>query len=433
MPYLVIDDLPDSVRGVLPERAQDIFLSAFNSAFNGASCKDREDRDACATKVAWSAVKREFRQDGEGSWNPIPIGERGNTVTDGELEQFSETAISSVRKGFIREDGSGRIRIIKPGWGSSGYYSEAMLERDAAKVYRPGTHQHLDHQTAQEARDKPERSLRDLVAVITGNVAYERNVPEPGVYADVQVFSPYRGFLNEMAPYIGVSHVATGTSKPGEAEGRKGQIIESLEKCHSVDYVTLPGAGGGLTPLAESYRAWNKPNNEQTKEETTMTELTKESLKHDRPDLIESIRADIVREIQESETEKKKAADLVEAQKKIKDYEIERQRWQEGQAIQDAKAIITEALKNIRVPELAKPRIAEALVSKVTLKDGKLDEVKFKTDITEAMKAETEFYAKLMETGKVKGFGQFGGGAHRPEKAGFARTPKEFTIRKEQR
>ena len=37
---------------------------------------------------------------------------------------------------------------------------------------------------------------------------------------------------------------ADGTVGVGEAEGRKGKIVESLVVGHSVDFVTKPGAGG---------------------------------------------------------------------------------------------------------------------------------------------------------------------------------------------
>jgi hypothetical protein len=169
------------------------------------------------------------------------------------LEQFDEAEPQNLKSNFIREDGTARIRIIKPGKGSSGYYPEAMLARDAAKVYQPGTHMYLDHPTLKEEKDRPERSLKDMAGVITGNVSFQKT-PMPGVYADCQVFKNYRPFLREMAPYIGISHRALGKSKAGTVDGYTGTIIESLDKCLSVDFVTVPGAGGGLVQMWESWR-----------------------------------------------------------------------------------------------------------------------------------------------------------------------------------
>ena len=74
MPYQTINELPDSVRGVLPKHAQDIYKEAFNSAYE--EYKDPEDRrggadrEEVAHKVAWSAVKKAGYQKGaDNNWH----------------------------------------------------------------------------------------------------------------------------------------------------------------------------------------------------------------------------------------------------------------------------------------------------------------------------------------------------------------------------
>lgn len=57
MPYKSIDELPDSVKGSTSKHEQEIFLAAFNSAWEG-TCKERDDKEECAFKIAWSAVKK---------------------------------------------------------------------------------------------------------------------------------------------------------------------------------------------------------------------------------------------------------------------------------------------------------------------------------------------------------------------------------------
>lgn len=64
MPYASNDDLPDSVRHVLPPHAQDIFREAFNSAFDEYG--GQEER---AFRVAWAAVKKRYRKEGR-EWVP---------------------------------------------------------------------------------------------------------------------------------------------------------------------------------------------------------------------------------------------------------------------------------------------------------------------------------------------------------------------------
>lgn len=72
MPYESVEDLPDSVRGTLPPRAQEIYRKAFNSAWE--SYKDPSDRRGDASreevshKVAWSAVKNVYEKGADGTW-----------------------------------------------------------------------------------------------------------------------------------------------------------------------------------------------------------------------------------------------------------------------------------------------------------------------------------------------------------------------------
>ena len=65
-------DLPDTVRRVLPEHAQDIYRKAFNSAWE--EYEDPDDRrggvsrEETAHKVAWAAVKKVYDKGEDGRW-----------------------------------------------------------------------------------------------------------------------------------------------------------------------------------------------------------------------------------------------------------------------------------------------------------------------------------------------------------------------------
>lgn len=152
--------------------------------------------------------------------------------------------------------GGGRmsLQLIDPGWGSSGYYSrEVLAEAATRRVFPAGTHMYLDHPTAQEAADRPERSVRDLAAVLTTDA-----VADPvtgGLVAEARVFAPFQPAIAEMADAIGVSIRATGSGSIGEAEGRRGLIIDRLDEGLSVDFVTAAGRGGRILELLESARA----------------------------------------------------------------------------------------------------------------------------------------------------------------------------------
>lgn len=77
MPYSTTTDLPDSVRDHLPPHAQQIFLKAYNSAWDEyASPQKRrsdESRDEAAFRVAWAAVKHDYEKNEQtGQWEPKP-------------------------------------------------------------------------------------------------------------------------------------------------------------------------------------------------------------------------------------------------------------------------------------------------------------------------------------------------------------------------
>lgn len=71
MPYTAIEDLPDSVRKVLPPKAQNIFLAAYNNAWEEyrepENRRGGDSREEVAFKVAWAAVKQKYEKRG-GSW-----------------------------------------------------------------------------------------------------------------------------------------------------------------------------------------------------------------------------------------------------------------------------------------------------------------------------------------------------------------------------
>jgi cation transport regulator len=68
MPYDSVAQLPKGVKNNLPAHAQDIYLAAFNNAYDEYA--HDEDR---ARRVAWSAVKKSGYAKGEnGKWRKTP-------------------------------------------------------------------------------------------------------------------------------------------------------------------------------------------------------------------------------------------------------------------------------------------------------------------------------------------------------------------------
>jgi cation transport regulator len=75
MPYKDLSDLPEQVRDNLTKHAQEIYLDAYNSAWE--EYKDPQDREGDASreetshKVAWSAVKKKYEKGKDDKWHPI--------------------------------------------------------------------------------------------------------------------------------------------------------------------------------------------------------------------------------------------------------------------------------------------------------------------------------------------------------------------------
>jgi hypothetical protein len=146
------------------------------------------------------------------------------------------------------------VEFITPGWGSSGYYSPQVVEA-AAPLFTVGTHMYFDHPTAAEDTERPQRSVRDLAAVITeaGHV----DPASGGVRGTVQPLAPYRDLLTDEAFAMNVGLSIRGSATDitiGEAEGRRGPIIEGLSDIASVDFVTRAGRGGKVLQVLESAR-----------------------------------------------------------------------------------------------------------------------------------------------------------------------------------
>lgn len=73
MPYKNLADLPDSIRGHLPRHAQEIYLKAFNNAWeeyaNPSHRRGKASREEVAHKVAWAAVKHVYEKSDD-KWIP---------------------------------------------------------------------------------------------------------------------------------------------------------------------------------------------------------------------------------------------------------------------------------------------------------------------------------------------------------------------------
>jgi cell division protein FtsB len=265
----------------------------------------------------------------------------------------------------VRQDGTIPIKVIAPGWGSSGFYSADVLKRDGPKVFVKGLHTYWDHPTKTEEAERPERSLRDLAGVLATTAEYrEDGAAGPGLYSDVAVSDAFRPGVEALAPHIGMSIRALGKAKEGEAEGRKGSIVEEIVGAKSVDFVTAAGAGGQILQLFESARQQVGPR-------------------------------------KESQVDEKEAKRLTDENAALKEQLA---RLNEAALLVEARGFVTRTLP-ADLPEPTKARLVESLSKAPVVKDGKLDEAAYKTVVEAAAKAERDYLATVTGSGAIRGMG----------------------------
>jgi hypothetical protein len=350
-------------------------------------------------------------------WLRAAKAEAGEIGTDGDelqpnLYEAADGNIGEVillQEKALKADGTVPIKIISPGWGTTGYYGDRVLEKFGPKAFPKGTHMYWDHPTETEAKERPERSLDDLAAVLVSDARYDKDgIRGPGLYADAKVTEAYKGPVDDLATHIGTSIRAFGAGRDGEAEGRKGPIIESIipSVMNSIDFVTLPGAGGQVVSLFEAARgrqtdagniipiqeAETVPDDKDTSAAAPASGVTIDQIQ----EAIKAANAPILTQLQEAQTANS--------------------RLQEALILRDARDIVRTTLDRLpNVPDMTKARLQESLSINPPAKDGAIDAEAFTTKITEAVQAELEYLNKAAGTGRVQNMGSQGSVGEQPK------------------
>lgn len=267
----------------------------------------------------------------------------------------------------VRPDGTVALKLIAPGWGSSGYYPAEVLKRDGPSIFLKGTKNFWNHATAAEEAARPEGDLNALASELVSDARWQDGPKGPGLYADAKVFAPYQEAIGELAPHIGVSIRASGKAVQGEAEGRKGPIITALTAGKSVDYVTEAGAGGQIVEMFEAARA---------KAASILP---------------------IPKGVEVNEKEFKEAIGRVEA---------ENARLRENLIARDAREAVNQALSESGLPAVAQRKLLVSLAANPPLKEGALDSAALLERVTQGVAAEVAYLQSVgAGSGRVEGMG----------------------------
>ena len=336
-----------------------------------------------------NCVKCSYSVDESGSvtlGSPIAVVRKVTYIEPNTATQESEDELSPIGDSLLIEtdascipldendvdlsEASRMLKLITPGWGSSAFYSEDVLKRDGPKVFTKGTHNYIDHLTEAEEKAKPEGFVSRLASVLTEDATWKDDYKGhgPGLYAKAKISKDFGAFLNTFGNDIGVSIRARGNTVLGEVNGRKGRIAESITSAKSVDYVTVPGAGGKILDLYESSK------NGQLKEngEKSM------------PDEKEKPIVDANAALQESLN--KMNARFIRS---------------------EATSYVGRVLLPLKVKESVKARISDVALRNIPMNEsGDIDIVKFDAVIKEAVDSETAYLNSVGVFGKITGFGE---------------------------
>lgn len=323
------------------------------------------------------------------------------------LDVKETCAIESAAEG----GNSIRIRIIKPGFNTSKrrYYPADVLARDC-KVFE-GVKLFADHPTITEARERPEGSVWNWVATMR-NVSVSK---EGALEGDAVVHSPKfmeileglrkAGTLGEM----GMSIRALVKSAKKKVEGIVTEAVESIFAAHSVDFVTMPGAGGAVLAM-ESCR-----------------DASHDIISADYPavagKLIHERKGengmDLEKQIAELTAQMKQIQESLSVVTKERDDAKAALEAAQTQAARDKfSAALETALSGTKLPDVAKARVRTALASES-------DQAK----ITGAIASETAYLAAV--AGPVKGLGPDGKPITESDGASQLKAVAEASYRKQ--
>jgi hypothetical protein len=166
----------------------------------------------------------------------------------------TRTAVREASVGGATTTGPGRmlLRLISAGWSLNGnMYPAEVLRRDGPTAWPAGTRCYVDHASDEEEQAHPSGSVKNLAAILTEDARWDE--ASQSLIAEARLFEPWRGPLTDMAEAnaIGMSIRAWVTGEQGAREGREGYIVDWVEG-RSVDFVTVPAAGGGIISVLEA-------------------------------------------------------------------------------------------------------------------------------------------------------------------------------------
>ena len=239
--------------------------------------------------------------------------------------------------------GTARIRLIRAGQGSSGFYSPELLERCGSAAFPKGTFLYFNH------KDPAGRDIRDAFGATISETSYDAE--DQSLWADADIFTTHREFISEIAKYADLSIEAAGEK---DDDGNVTEILPN--PFNAVALVPRGGREGKIAEIMESAEYGSVINNENQRKDAGMTP-------EDIQKIVEALVAAITPEF----------AKITEALKPADD--------QDKEVVQASD--VAEALIAANLPKSARTRVYSA--------------VQTGTKLEEAVKAEADYITELRE------------------------------------
>ncbi len=286
-----------------------------------------------------------------------------------------------------------KIKLIKPGPGSSAWYTEESLKQAAKdKIFHAGLPMRIDHPTAAEIGARPEGSVKDWGAVLAHDAEWLESYIDKtgkdlgrGLYSDIKPFSDHAQTIQEKGPYAGVSICASGDAvmEAGRQVLKDGvPLLKCFTSAEGADMVTRAGAGGMF--LTEAARSAESKEGGTSMDEAAVQKLIESAVKSAQAPLLErAIRGDA----------REEAARVLSTM-----------------TLHEAlKGLVTENVLSREIPQV----------------NGALDTVKFTESINAEAKRIGAAHAAASGTGQVRGLGSAALAEADPVKIAEARKREE--------
>lgn len=195
---------------------------------------------------------------------------------------MSTKLLAEASSGAMTKNGNrwGAV-LAKPGQGSSGYYSEAVLKEYGPLALAPGAKAFIDHDSS--------RSPKDMIGVYPDGARWDDELQ--ALVGELEVFPHWVDFVEAVGPHAGLSIYMMG-----ETDGNGNVTALVPDRMNGVDLVSYPGlVGSGLVEkLYESAKAALGQDSATDVQDTVITEGMMDMEKEELLAILEGFKAEVI-------------------------------------------------------------------------------------------------------------------------------------------